>query len=109
MTTTPDTDKPEPKRERTEYESAEAMMALLLALGVQAQTINTGGNCWSSSITLTPFVRLELCGWPGESWAWLLYQHGGEQVMGGHWDTADDELTATKAKALIDAMGSIFA
>jgi hypothetical protein len=82
------------------------MTALLVALGVQAQTINTAGNCWSSSITLTQFVHLELSDWPG-AWSWLLYHHGGEQVMGGHWDTADDELAAIKAKALIDAMGSI--
>ncbi|MET7522638.1 hypothetical protein [Streptomyces sp900116325] len=108
MTTSPDTDhKTEPDRERREFGSAEAMTALLVALGIQAETINAGDNCWSSSITLTPFVRLELSDWPGEAWSWLLYQHGGEQVMGGHWDTADDELAANKTKALIDAMGSI--
>ncbi|MET9582059.1 hypothetical protein ABZY10_02855 [Streptomyces sp. NPDC006539] len=43
--------KTEPDRERSEFESAEAMTALLVALGVQAETINTGGNCWSSSIS----------------------------------------------------------
>ncbi|MGI5138120.1 hypothetical protein [Streptomyces sp. CA-106110] len=106
--TAPDTNtKPDPAR--SEHQSAEAMTVLLVALGVPAQTINTGGSCWASSITLTQTVRLELNDFPGEMWSWSLYQHGGDQVMGGHWDSADDNTVATKAKALIDAMGSIVA
>lgn len=31
--------------ERSEFESAQAMTALLVALGINAETINTGGNC----------------------------------------------------------------
>ncbi|MEU1599159.1 hypothetical protein ABZ468_41730 [Streptomyces sp. NPDC005708] len=104
----PDTGaKPDPSR--SEHQSAEAMTALLVALGVRAQTINTGGNCWASSITLTESARMELTDFPGEMWSWALYQHGGDQVMSGHWDSADDNTVATKTKALIDAMGSLIA
>ncbi|WP_258564085.1 hypothetical protein [Streptomyces himalayensis] len=38
-----------------------------------------------------------------------VYQHGGAQVICGHWDSADDVTVATNIKALIDAMGSIVA
>nr|WTB35243.1 hypothetical protein OG781_42440 [Streptomyces sp. NBC_00830] len=104
-TPTPDTGT---KPERSERESAEAMTAVLVALGVTAETINTGGNCWSSSITLTKFARLELNDFTG-AWSWSLYQHAGEQVICGHWDSADDQAVAHNTKALIDAMGSIIA
>ncbi|KPI17974.1 hypothetical protein [Streptomyces mirabilis] len=102
--TAPDTTRPD--RERSEYQATEAMTALLLALGVTAQTINTGGNCWATSIALTKTARLEIYDFPGDAWSWALH-HEGEQVMGGHWGTADDQAAANKAKALIDAMGSI--
>ncbi|MGW3242185.1 hypothetical protein [Streptomyces sp. NPDC001070] len=42
-------------------------------------------------------------------WSWCLYQHGGGQVLCGHWDSADDHTVAGKAHALIHAMGSIAA
>ncbi|MEU6325012.1 hypothetical protein [Streptomyces sp. NPDC047009] len=98
-----------PDAERSEYESAEAMTAHLVALGVPAQTINTGGNCWASSVTLANSARLELTDFPGDAWSWALYPRDSEQAMSGHWGTADDKATATKAKALIDAMGSLVA
>jgi hypothetical protein len=104
--TAPDT-KPDP--ERSEYESAQAMTAHLTALGITAQTINTGGNCWASSITLPNAARLELTNFPGEAWSWALYPRDSEQAMSGHWNTADDQATAAKAKTLIDAMGSLTA
>ncbi|MET8326316.1 hypothetical protein [Streptomyces sp. NPDC005181] len=98
-----------PDPERSEREAAEAMTGLLVDLGINAETINTGGNCWATSITLTPFARLELADAPGELWSWCLYQHGGDQVLCGHWDSAHDHTVAGKARALIHAMGSIVA
>ncbi|MFE4424382.1 hypothetical protein [Streptomyces sp. NPDC056817] len=105
--TAPDTTRPDP--ERSEYQSAEAMTAHLVALGIPAQTINTGGNCWASSITLANSARLELTDFPGDAWSWALYPRDSEQALSGHWGTADDKTAATKAKALIDAMGSLVA
>jgi hypothetical protein len=71
------------------------MTALLAALGVKAETINTGGNGWSSFIALTKHARLELNDFSGE-WSWTLYQHGGEQLLCGHWGSANDVTVATK-------------
>lgn len=93
--------------ERSEHQAAEAMTGHLVALGVSAETVNTGSNCWATSITITPTTRLELADAPGELWSWCLYQHGGDQVLCGHWDSADDHTVASKAQALIHAMGSI--
>ncbi|MFF0291080.1 hypothetical protein [Streptomyces sp. NPDC005262] len=95
--------------ERSEHEAAEAMTRRLVDLGINAETTNTGGNCRATSITLTPFARLELADAPGELWSWCLYQHGGDQVLCGHWDSADDHTVAGKARALVHAMGSIVA
>ncbi|MEU4095540.1 hypothetical protein [Streptomyces sp. NPDC026673] len=100
---------PDHDPERSERQAAEAMTAHLVALGVAAETVNTGGNCWATSITLTPHTRLELADAPGELWAWCLYHHGGDQVLCGHWDSANDHTVASKAQALIHAMGSIVA
>ncbi|MFJ4849198.1 hypothetical protein [Streptomyces sp. NPDC088733] len=93
--------------DRSKLQAAEVMTAHLVALGVSAQPINTGGNYWACSVTLTPTLRLELADVPGELWSWCLYQHGGEQVISGHWDSADDQTVAGKAHFLIQAMGSI--
>ncbi|WP_326737011.1 hypothetical protein [Streptomyces sp. NBC_01022] len=93
--------------ERSERQAAEAMTRHLVALGVSAETVNTGSNCWATSITLTPTTHLELADAPGELWSWCLYQHGGDQVLCGHWDSADDHTVASKTQALIHAMGSI--
>ncbi|MFE2586009.1 hypothetical protein [Streptomyces sp. NPDC059378] len=96
-----------PVPERSQHQAADEMTAHLVALRVAAQTTITGGNCWATSVDLTP--TMELNNAPGEVWSWSLYLHGGDQVISGHWGSADGQTVASKAQALIQAMGAITA
>jgi hypothetical protein len=92
---------------RTEHDSAEVMTGLLVGLGLKAELINTGGQCYSAHIELDDRTSLDLNDFSGE-WGWGIY-HEGESVMSGHWGGSElsDEDIAAKVKALIDAMGTI--
>jgi hypothetical protein len=92
--------------QRSEFESATAMTEQLTRLGLTAETVPTGGNCYSSSIKLDERTSLDLNDMTG-AWGWGIYHEGGH-VMSGYWDGAKtDEEVAAKTKALIDAMGVI--
>lgn len=92
---------------RTEHDSAEVMTRLLVGLGLKAKHTNTGGQCYSAVIELDERTSLDLNDFSGE-WGWGLY-HQGESVMSGYWGGSEltDEDVAAKAKALVDAMGTI--
>ncbi|MFF3493775.1 hypothetical protein ACFYWS_20750 [Streptomyces sp. NPDC002795] len=104
---------PEPARtatdtsapERSELQACDALTAALVALGVNATTINTGGNCWASSIQLTETAHLLLNDFSG-SWSYTLDDRG-DTILTGHWGPTEDRTTAANIKALITAMGTI--
>jgi hypothetical protein len=92
--------------DRSEFESATAITEELTRLGLDAETVPTGGNCYSSAIKLDDRTSLDLNDMSGD-WGWDLYHEGGH-VMSGYWDGAKtDAEVAAKTKALIEALGTI--
>lgn len=93
--------------DRSEYETTKEMAAALAALGVKAEHIPTGGGCYAASIELTKWAEIRLTDASGE-WVWNLYNSEGEHVVGGYWEGSESVAdTAAKAKALVDAMGTV--
>ncbi|MFF7250493.1 hypothetical protein ACFZBU_42260 [Embleya sp. NPDC008237] len=86
---TPSEPDPTDAEPRSEQELAEVMVTALRGVGLDAEVIPTGGNCWAARVDpqamgLPEGGELILTNPFGEGWTWTSTLHG-EPVGQGHW------------------------
>ncbi|MEU7278740.1 hypothetical protein AB0A69_08170 [Streptomyces sp. NPDC045431] len=90
--------------EWSEQDECERMTNELRLLGINADSTNTGGNCWASIVKLNDTDTLYVTTWP--AWAWSIDREG-EQLLAGDWGVEDVPRAAKRVKKLIKGLGSI--
>lgn len=82
----------------TEHDWAHEMARALQAVGVKAEVVNTGGNCWAAEIELTDWASMQLTNL-GDGWTWTIYRSNEVEAC-GTWDDSDTaEVTAAHVVA----------
>ncbi|MEV5279847.1 hypothetical protein ACFYMW_26285 [Streptomyces sp. NPDC006692] len=91
-----------------EKEQAEEMARQLRRIGVEADTANTGSNCWVAVVHLSQRLHLEVFHPQDEPWSWTLHCDG-EQIDVGYWPSTNTTGAARLVKHMMDSRGVIVA
>jgi hypothetical protein len=87
-------------------DGAPRLVVRLREIGVEAELINTGSNCWSASVKLSNDYLLNANNAFDEGYAWSIYDKG-EFHMSGRWPTARAKVAARRIKLMIEGFGEL--